>query len=195
MHTKRGGCAAMLPAKKRFLSGNVRALHRIFGEARRSHLRTSAIEGNADIARRLCTIGFLFRLRHSGRLAGQCFPGAILVSIPNASNDNVGDHTHDRGDNNVTKSWPMAAAFKLPNNVSLFCRFRYVGVRRRRSSIGRMSAFGTKADIPSCTAFLRCTMSAYDPKRARESDQSLSLVVRHFLICRGRNLLLLALRG
>ena len=35
--------------KERFLSGNVRALHRIFGEARRSHSRTSAFGGKADM--------------------------------------------------------------------------------------------------------------------------------------------------
>ena len=54
--------------------------------------------GKADITLCLCTIGFFFRLRHSGRFAPpDCFPGAILVSIPDASNDKVGDHTHDRG--------------------------------------------------------------------------------------------------
>ena len=54
--------------------------------------------GQAETTLRLCIIGFLFRLRHSGRFApADCFTGAILVSIPDASNDNVGDHTHDRG--------------------------------------------------------------------------------------------------
>ena len=59
----------------------------------------SAFRGKANITLRLRPIGFLFRLRHSGRFApADCFPGAILVSVPDASNDNVGDHTHDRGD-------------------------------------------------------------------------------------------------
>ena len=61
----------------------------------------------ADITLRLSTIGFLFRRRRRGRFApADCFPGTILVSIPDASNDNVGDG----GTISVTKSWPMAAA-------------------------------------------------------------------------------------
>ena len=45
-----------------------------------------------------------------GRFApADCF-GTILVSIPDASNDNGGDHTHNRGTISVTKSWPMATA-------------------------------------------------------------------------------------
>ena len=57
----------------------------------------SAFGGKADITLRLCTVGFLFRLRHSGRFVPtDCF-GTILVSFPDAPNDNVGDQTHDRG--------------------------------------------------------------------------------------------------
>jgi hypothetical protein len=64
-----------------------------------------------DITLRSRTIGFLLRRRHSGKFApAGCFPGTILVSVPDASNDNVRDHTHDRGPISVTKSWPMAAA-------------------------------------------------------------------------------------
>ena len=49
------------------------------------------------IAIRLCTVWSLFRLRHSGRFAPtDCF-GTILVSFPDAPNDDVGDQTHDRG--------------------------------------------------------------------------------------------------
>ena len=71
----------------------------------------SAFGGKADITLRLCTVGFLFRLRHSGRFVPtDCF-GTILVSFPDAPNDNVGDQTHDGGTISVTKSWPMAAAF------------------------------------------------------------------------------------
>ena len=57
----------------------------------------AAFGGKADIALCLRTIWFVFHRRHSGRFApADCFPGTILVSIPDASNDNVGDHTHDR---------------------------------------------------------------------------------------------------
>ena len=65
-----------------------------------------------DITLRLCTVGFLFRLRHSGRLVPtDCF-GTILVWFPDASNDNIGDETPTIGGTiSVTKSWPMAAAF------------------------------------------------------------------------------------
>jgi hypothetical protein len=57
----------------------------------------SAFGGKADITLRLCIVGFLFRLRHSGRFAPtDCF-GTILVSFPDAPHDNVCDHTHDWG--------------------------------------------------------------------------------------------------
>ena len=71
----------------------------------------SACGGKADITLRLCTVGFLFRLRRSGRFVPLIASAPVLVSFPDAPNDNVGDQTHDRGTISVTKSWPMAAAF------------------------------------------------------------------------------------
>ena len=145
MHTKRGGCAAVVPAKKRFLSGNVRALHRIFGEARRSHSRTSAFGVKADITLRLCSIGFLFRLRHSGRFApADCFPGAILVSIPNTSNDNVVDHAHDRGNDQRHQELAHGSGLLTTEQRKRVLHVSLRGCPRRRSPIGRMSAIGPK---------------------------------------------------
>ena len=49
------------------------------------------------IAIRLCTVWSLFHLRHSGRFAPtDCFRHYSRL-VPDAPNDDVGDHTHDRG--------------------------------------------------------------------------------------------------
>ena len=57
----------------------------------------SACGRRADITLRLCAVGFLFRVRYSGRFAPtDCFV-TILVSFPDAPNDNVGDQAHDWG--------------------------------------------------------------------------------------------------
>ncbi len=120
-------------------------------------LHMSACRGRADITLRLCIVGFLFRLRHSGRFAPtDCF-GTILVSFPDAPNDNVGDHTHDRGNDQGHQELAHAAAFQLPNSVSLFCTFRHVGV-------GRMSALRLQMGVKR-TCPLAAHMSAFDPKR------------------------------
>ena len=121
----------------------------------------SAFGDKADITLRLCTIGFLFRRRRSGRFApADCFPGTILVSIPDASNDNVGDHTHDRGNDQRHQELahgcgPLITEQRKP----VLC----VSLRGCRGPIGRMSAIGTKRTSPSALH-----MSAFDRKRTSD---------------------------
>jgi hypothetical protein len=89
------------------------------------------------IAIRLCTVWSLFRLRHSGRFAPtDCF-GTILVSFPDAPNDDVGDQTHDRGNDQRHQELAHGCGLLITEQRKPIL---YVSLR----GVGRMSAIGTK---------------------------------------------------
>ena len=85
------------------------------------------------IAIRLCTVWSLFRLRHSGRFAPtDCF-GTILVSFPDAPNDDVGDQTHDRGNDQRHQELAHGCGLLITEQRKPIL---YVSLR----GVGRMSA-------------------------------------------------------
>ena len=74
-----------------------RVTDRQIGAPQGTALVMSAFGGKADVTLRLCTVGFLFRLRHSGRFV------PTTASAPFSSRSQMrrtmmlGNQTHDRG--------------------------------------------------------------------------------------------------
>jgi hypothetical protein len=108
-----------------------------------------ACGGRADITLRLCTVGFLFRLRHSRRFAPTDCLGIILVSFPDAPNDNVGDQTHDRGNDQRHQELAHDCGLLITEQRKpFFVRFATaIGTKRTFLFALHMSAIGGKADI------------------------------------------------
>ena len=108
----------------------------------------SACGGKADITLRLCTVGFLFRLRHSGRFVPtDCF-GTILVSFPDAPNDNVGDQTHDRGNDQRHQELAHGCGLLITEQRKPVL---YVSLRGYWSDV----RYWHLADMRQCTAYVR----------------------------------------
>ena len=94
---------------------------------------------------RLCTVGVLFRLRHSGRFARTgCF-GTILVSFPDPPNDNVGDQTYDRRNDQRHQELAHGCGLLITEQRKPVL---YVSLRGCRSDV----CFWHLADIGLCAA-------------------------------------------